>query len=335
MSQAMNTKGLILSTKGRFEEGIILLRRALEIALEHDLTAALFRAYNNVAAAASQVDRLGEVLELGRQGLELARRTGDRMWEVSYLTGDTGELIYLGRWDEAVERLDHVDLHEEQVRDIVRTGLSTLVPLFVYRGELERARDLFAEMADMGTSQDVQVRAVFLVTQASLLRAEGKNAEALAAAEEAFATRAEFGVRASQVKEALVESVEAAFALGDLDKVEELLGVIEGLRPGELTPYVQAQGARFGARLAAAREETQGVEPGFEAAVRQFSDLSMPFARAVTLLEHGEWLVSQDRASEAASKFEEAGATFEQLKATPWVERLERVALGADTVASA
>jgi class 3 adenylate cyclase/tetratricopeptide (TPR) repeat protein len=335
MSQAMNTKGIILSTRGRYEEGVILLRRALEIALEHDLTAAAVRAYNNVAATASQVDRFEEVLELGRQGLELARRTGDRMWEVSFLTGDTGELLYLGRWDEAIERLDHVDLHDEQVRDIVRTGLSTLVPLFGYRGELEHARDLFAEMSDMETSQDVQTRAVFLVTQASLLRAEGKNAEALTAAEEAFATRAEFGVRAPHVKEALVESVEAAFALADLDKVEELLGVIEGLRPGEITPYVQAQGARFGARLAAARKETERVELGFEAAARQFSDLSMPFARAVTLLEHGEWLVSQDRAADAAPMFEQAGATFEQLKATPWVERLERVALGTDAKASA
>jgi len=325
MSQAMNTKGLILSTRGRFEEGIILLRRALDIALEHDLTAAALRAYNNVAAAASQVDRFEEVLELGRHGLELARRTGDRLSELSFMTGDTGELVYLGRWDEAVERLDHVDLHDELVLDMVLTGLGTLVSPLAHRGELERAREVLAVMGGMEASQDVQFRAVFRVTQAALLRAEGKYAEALAAAEDAFATRAEFGIRASQVKEALVEAVEAAFALGDLEKVEELLGVIDGLRPGELTPYVQAQGARFGARLAAARGETELVEPGFEAAARQFVDLSMPFARAITLFEHGEWLVSRDRAAEAESMFEQARATFEQLKATPWLERLDRV----------
>jgi tetratricopeptide (TPR) repeat protein len=333
MSQAMNTKGLILSTRGRFEEGIILLRRALDIALEHDLTAAALRAYNNVAAAASQVDRFEEVLELGRQGLELARRTGDRLSELAFMTGDTGELIYLGRWDEAVERLDQVDLHDELVLDMVLTGLGTLVSLFTHRGDLARAREVLAVMAGMETSKDVQFRAVFLVTQASLLRAEGRYAEALAAAEEAFATRAEFGIRASQVKEALVEAVEAAFAFGDLDKVEELLGVVEGLRPGELTPYVQAQGARFGAMLAAARGETDRVEPGFEAAARQFEDLSMPFARAVTLLEHGEWLVSQDRTAEAEPMFEQARATFEQLKASPWLERLDRMA--PDVIAEA
>jgi len=117
-------------------------------------------------------------------------------------------------------------------------------------------------MATLETSQDVQFQGVFRVTQASLLRAEGKYAEALAAAEEAFATRTEFGMRAAQVKEALVEALEAAFALGDVGKVEELLGVIEALRPGEITPLVQAQGARFSARLAAARGDTEQSSPG-------------------------------------------------------------------------
>jgi predicted ATPase/class 3 adenylate cyclase len=335
LSQAMNTKGLILSTKGRFEEGIVLLRRALEIALDHDLTAAAVRAYNNLGAAASQVDRLEEVLELGRQGLELARRTGDRLWEVSFMTGDVGELTYLGRWDEALERVDGLDLDDPGIPEVVRMNLLNLVPLFVNRGELDRARERLALVGDIDSSQDVQVLAVSRVTQASLLRAEGKNSEALAAAEEAFATRAEFGVRASHVKEALVEAVEAAFALGDLGKVEELLGVIEGLRPGELTPYVQAQGARFGARLAAARGERERVEPGFEAAARQFGDLSMPFALAVTLLEHGEWLVSQDRAAEAEPMFELARATFGELRAAPWLERLDRVASTVSAEASA
>src|SRR5207245_853350 len=203
LSQAMNTKGLILSTKGRFEEGRILLRRALEIALENDLAVAAIRAYNNLSASASQVDRLEEVLELGRQGLELARRTGDHLSEVNFLTGDTEELGHLGRWDEAVARLDRLDLQDKLVLDIVRTSLhGSLVPLFVHRGELDRARELLAVMMDMETSQDVQTRAAFRLAQAPLLRAEGKMAEALAAAEEAFATRTQLGIRAGIVKEA-------------------------------------------------------------------------------------------------------------------------------------
>ncbi len=326
LSQAMNTKGLILATKGRFEEGRILLRRALEIALEHDLVASAMRAINNLGAAASQMDRLEEVLELGRQGLELARRTGDHLWEANFLIGDTGELGYLGRWDDAVARLDRLDPQDEAVFDIVRMGLSSVVPLFLHRGELDRAREFLGVMSDMEASQDVQARASVRLARAPLLRAEGKVAEALAAAELAFATREQLGIRAGIVKEALIEALEAAFALGDLGKVEELLGVIEGFRPGELTPFVQAQGARFGARLAAARGETDGVDPGFEAAAKQFEELSMPFVRAVTLLEHGEWLVSQDRAGEAQPMFEQARATFEELRAEPWLRRLDLLA---------
>jgi hypothetical protein len=46
----------------------------------------------------------------------------------------------------------------------------------------------------------------------------------------------------------------------------------------------------------------------------------------VTRLEHGEWLSSQGRVVEAEPMFEQARATFEQLKAAPWLERLDLVA---------
>jgi hypothetical protein len=44
------------------------------------------------------------------------------------------------------------------------------------------------------------------------------------------------------------------------------------------------------------------------------------------LLEHGEWLVSQDRGAEAEPMLNQALGRFEHLLATPWVERLECVA---------
>jgi hypothetical protein len=45
------------------------------------------------------------------------------------------------------------------------------------------------------------------------------------------------------------------------------------------------------------------------------------FWLAVTLLEHGEWLATQDRAVEAAPLLEEAGTIFERLGAGPWLDR--------------
>ena len=47
----------------------------------------------------------------------------------------------------------------------------------------------------------------------------------------------------------------------------------------------------------------------------------MPFYVAITLLEHGEWLVSQSRADEASPLFDEAREIFERLGAAPWTDR--------------
>jgi hypothetical protein len=48
----------------------------------------------------------------------------------------------------------------------------------------------------------------------------------------------------------------------------------------------------------------------------------MVFHCAVTQLEHAEWLVGQDRGDEADPLLAEARQTFEQLQATPWLERV-------------
>jgi hypothetical protein len=51
----------------------------------------------------------------------------------------------------------------------------------------------------------------------------------------------------------------------------------------------------------------------------------MPFYLAVTQVEHAEWLTAQGRPDEADPLVTEAREIFEQLEATPWVERLDGV----------
>ena len=76
------------------------------------------------------------------------------------------------------------------------------------------------------------------------------------------------------------------------------------------------------------------MKPGFSAAAGGFRELSMPFPLAVTLLELGEWLVGQGLAEDAAECLREAGKTFEELRAVPWLERLARVVGERVTTAS-
>ena len=106
------------------------------------------------------------------------------------------------------------------------------------------------------------------------------------------------------MKWGIVEALEAALVLRDSAKVEELLTSIEAVPPGSRPPYLDAQATRFRARLAS--------DPaGFRAAAARFRELEIPFWLGVTLLEAGE-----------EPGLTEAREIFEQLGATPWLERV-------------
>lgn len=315
---------MILATRGRTEEGTLLLRHALTIALEHELSISALRAMNNIGAFEGQADRWESVIDYSSRGLELARRVGDRFWEQSFLLGSMEELTYLGRWDEveaALQAMPPIDEMPEQLR----LNVWSAVPMLVLRGELERARELLGSTETAATSEDLQAWMAAHRLEAMLQLADGHPAESLAAAEKVIGAQDSLGERAPEFKEGLIRAMEAATALRDEAKLEEILGRVEALRPGEITPHLRAQGARFAAHLAAMRGEADMVELSFTAAIAGFGDLSMPFHVALAKLELGEWLVEEGRPDDAADLLAEGRETFERLRALPSLERVERV----------
>jgi tetratricopeptide (TPR) repeat protein len=199
--------------------------------------------------------------------------------------------------------------------------MTILVEIHCARGNVAEARNLLEIQPDFRQSDDIQSRSGYLYAEARLLRAEGRLQDALAAAESVLALRADLGLSFLSVKLALVEAIDSAFELGDLAKVRELLGIIEELRPGELPPLLNAQGERFRASLAVAEGEAEAAVGGFSRAAAMFRELEMPFWLAVTLLEHGEWLIAQGHGEEAEPLLADAHKIFERLEATPWLER--------------
>jgi hypothetical protein len=123
-------------------------------------------------------------------------------------------------------------------------------------------------------------------------------------------------------------------ATTDVAKVDELLAFIERVPPGELTPFLRAVGARFAARRAVLRGDGETAGAGFLAAARIFREIEAPFEIAVVLLEHAEWLTSEGRVEEAELVAAEARDIFERLRATPYLERLERLPRPSPVVAS-
>jgi tetratricopeptide (TPR) repeat protein len=335
LAQALNSKGMLLIAKGRRDEGSVLLRHALEVALEHDRPSAALRAYYNLAdSVLSQGDRYEDAADAVRQGLAHARKVGNRYWE--WLLLGFGYPFYaLGGWDDVLamrDALPHGDW--TQARLAYGTVLCSAVPICVHRGRLEEARRMVEPVAELERSADIQERCYYGFARAQILLAEGDREEALQVAESVFAERDSMGVALEAVKESFALAVQAAVELDRLDRADELLAIVERLPPGLRPQFLNAQLARFRAQLAARGGKAEDAERLFKGAGGLFQELALPFHLAATRLEHVEWLADAGRAEEAQPLLEEAREIFERLEARPWLERLGQPApVGRDTEA--
>ncbi len=328
LAQALTTKAVVLtSLHGRWNEGLALLRFALETALEHDKPSAALRASYNLADQLAQVDRYGEAANTVRDGLAQARRVGNRYWELAFL-GQLYPFLALGEWDEALAMIDLLPVEDwEQVRQAFSGITSVYTAIGSNRGRLEDVAQSLDRFGAMATSADVQERSAYQAGLARLFLAQERPLEALDAAERAFQARGQFGFGAESVKEAFVTACEAALALGDRDKLTELIAVVDALAPGRATHFMRATGLRFRAHLAG-DEEAETADRLFRGSLALFQELAMPFSLAVVQVEYAEWLAEQARADEATPLLAEARETFERLEAAAWLERTEAGELG-------
>jgi class 3 adenylate cyclase/tetratricopeptide (TPR) repeat protein len=326
LSSALNTKGLVLVSRGRPTEGHGLIRNALEVALENDKPSAALRAYYNLADVSVMVDRTSDATALAAEGLALARRVGNRYWEWSFL--GMGYASYLlGDWDDVAAR--EAELPDDdwtRVRIAFSTLLTSIVPVRIHRGQLDEAQRLTRLFGELESSGDIQELGQVRAAEAALLLAQGRPADALASARVALDTRQTLGLALEAVREAFVVALDAALGLADLEAADELLGIVAELPPGRVTPFLDGQSARFAARVAGIRGDVDGADAASTRAVGVFRQLGYPFCLGAALLEHAERLVGRGEPDRAEPLVLEALATFERLGAQPWVDRARALA---------
>jgi class 3 adenylate cyclase/tetratricopeptide (TPR) repeat protein len=311
LSQALNTKGMILSARGRPEEGLALLRHALALALEHDIGTAAVRAYVNLSFRLHERLHWDEARTVIEAGLELARTRGYRGtgWT---LTQNLADLLHqVGEWDECLRLV-------EELPEAQRLGaMSAAMRVLGNRGRLEEARAMLAPYAGAAESGDVQARSNYLFAETILLRVEGDIHGAYARATETLALLDDVGLGGAALADAVIETAEAALALGDLDEAERLLDP-ERLAPTRVSSLLLAYSARVNALLAVRRGETEAAESGFRRAAALHRELRTPFWLAVTLTQHAELIGGP----QAARFRDEAREIFERIGATPWLDRV-------------
>jgi tetratricopeptide (TPR) repeat protein len=310
-SQALNTKGVLLDFDGRIEEGTVLMRHALAVALENDLSSAALRAYNNLAVFLIGKDNYDEAAEVFAAAIELARRVGDRGFERWAVYGVCALMAEDGRWDEALSLIDEFGPDATTAVSIGR--LLSAVSILLNRGNVAEVREMFGAFLSMEATDEIQTRAAIGFVRGLMLRAEGKNEEALQQLSEVVGYESEIG---SGVKFAQVAEIEVALRI-DRTLAEQRVAELESRYPGNRSPFLETQSRRFRAALdpGIAAECFVEAEAGFRA-------LDRPFWLAVTLLEHAEWLSKKDGPDAVRPLCDEARAIFTRLGAKPWLERL-------------
>jgi predicted ATPase len=317
------TKGILAVSQGRPEEARGLFKLALEHALEHELTSRASNACGNLSDTLFQRDRYEEALGYLEQAVALARKGGDRPEEWFALSEMTYALYMRGRWDESLAALAEIPEEKLPTGGTLISPLNSVLEIHVNRGNLGDAHRIFSIYAHLDASEDVQDQTCYAAAEAAIRRAEGRHAEALAAAERAIGHMSMIGIANQAVKHGFVHGIEVALSIREHAKAEELLSAIERLPRGLRPPFLDAQAQRLRARLPGTADDD--LTSSYTTAAARFHDLELPFWLAVTRLEHAELLTRQARSDEAEPLVAEAREIFERLEARPWLERLERV----------
>jgi tetratricopeptide (TPR) repeat protein len=322
LAEALNTKAIIMASRGRRQEAEALLRHALALALEHDAAAAALRAYNNLVSTLGWRMPLEEQLDMFRRGAELARRIGHAGWQAKFLSDSVPTFVAAGRWDEAIAADDEAraapDTASMAAAVMERTAL---VEVYAARSEFERAEAaLSADVLE--ASEDVQAVRVLALARAWIAFHQERYEDAIALARpEGMQDPGLAGV-ATLGERGMVLATDAALALADLDRAREMVARTEASVPGPGSPYLDAHLARLRGRLAASDRDDEAARTAFDAAVAGLRGLGLRYDLAIALAQRGTWLADAGHADEADVALTEARRIFEDLRATWWLERL-------------
>jgi tetratricopeptide (TPR) repeat protein len=312
LTLALRARAAVAESRGHPTEAYGLVKQALEVALEHDLTDAVSTCYFILSDRCFRTDRYADALGYLDESLALSRKLGRRPHEWATLAERTYPLFMLGRWDECLEATEEFTQEMLDAGGVVLSLLTGGLEAYLYRGETEKAKRLFAMFSRIERSTDVQDQGSYFGALAALRHGEGRLTDAIEAGEATLGPAETLGPAFQGVKQGVLHALEAALELGDTVRAEELFRFVEELPPGRRPRFLEAHAQRLRARAG-------GDEARLRSAAAGFRELGLPFCLAVTLLEHAELTGGEQSRREAAG-------IFERLRATPWSQRAQRAA---------
>jgi predicted ATPase/class 3 adenylate cyclase len=328
LASALNTKSLVLN---RRYESDALLRQALRIALEHDLVFEALRAYNNLTVLLDKSDRPEEVEPLIEEALGLARRRGDRFWEVRMAASLAEEHRLSGRWDDAIALTEALP-HGAAGDPITASGSLGLLRIAIDRGEEARARELIAAADTIVDESDYVMRMVTVWRRQLEAELDGRfdlaGRLALELIPGSVATSS-----AQAVAEALGDAARYADATGDATLARAAASPLDDMPASARTRQVESALHRLRAIAASIDGDEDAAAAAFGIALANARSTGYAFFLAPVLRDYGAWLVACGRAGEAASLLEEARELYQGMGAKARIEQLDAIALPAEVAA--
>jgi tetratricopeptide (TPR) repeat protein len=311
-----HTKAMICASGRRPEEARGLFQQSFQLALEMGQRDSASRTAGNLSDISFRRDRYSDALGYLEQALELARTSGSRLYEWFAISESTYALYMLGRWDDALAAYRELPHDRLTSGGTLLSPMSSILEIHLHRGEVAEARQVHEIYEALGNSADVQELACYLASGSALMVTEGRYDDAIAAHQRVVPYLETLGFDGQDMKQSLAWSMTAAMSLRDRGLVEQLVKEVEDIAPGLRPPVVDGYGHLMRAWLATDADDT---DRSLRAAESRFRETSVPFWLGVTLLERAKAGSGRDTGTLLA----EARTIFEQLRATPWVERVD------------
>jgi class 3 adenylate cyclase len=318
-------RGISLLNVGRPREGLVLLRGAHQLALVNDLAEVEFTA----RVLVTFFEQWGEPaagLGLGREGFEIARRRGSRLYGFGMVGNSVICALRVGEWDWAAAILDEW-LGVEERADSPWTELhADRAILRSLRGD-DASADI-AEAARLRAAvTDPQYESYDRWARAWSAFVAGDLRTAQEQAEQAVERTDYFGPLAMPL------AVRSALWLGDVDAARKI--VVTFNATGFWGPALELD--QLAARAGLAALEGRGPEAlaGYRDVLKGYRTLGLAFDEAVAAIDMATVLPSAERdASDVVAAIDAARETLTRLGAQPFLDRLDATAAQAPRAAA-
>ncbi len=323
IADAMITKGSALGTTGRLREGAAIVRGGLDIAHAYGFGSTEIRARVNLTNYSAYEDPR-DALVVGRDGIELAARLGQRSRQRSLLVNVGSMAVATGEWDWMLRMADEV-MGRESDDVFGQTGLFLVAQIVFARGtaggpELASTVALMADLTDANTVVNT------LDLEAELDLVEGRFAAAYDK-ERRGADLDPF----SRVP-CLWTALEAASWMRDVDRARETLILLRDA--GAHGRFIDAVIAGLAAGVAGLEGRRSDALTEFRDAMGAMRALDVSFIVARFAMIAAVTLGPDDPAGAAYA--DEARDILGSLGAVRWIDRLDETlaALGSTGAAA-